>query len=281
MINKTNIENPEPKKVPSVIVGAFIFNEDGELLLIKSPAWHNKYVCPGGHVEYNEAMLAAVIREAKEETDLDIKETELISCSEAVGIGDEFKKDEKHLVFLNFKAKVSKDDNIKLNSESISYKWLKPADWVKKDNVNQSTMDVIEKKFINIDSCENKYLRALADYQNLLKQSVRERQEFVKYANEQMLYDLIPVYDNLKISLSHIDEAASQNGWAEGIKYVVKQFKDVLQGIGVEEIETVGKDFDHHTMEALDGKGDKVAKEVKSGYKLNGKLIIPAKVILE
>jgi molecular chaperone GrpE len=85
----------------------------------------------------------------------------------------------------------------------------------------------------------------------------------------------------LKISLSHIDETASQNGWAEGIKYVVKQFKDVLQGIGVEEIETVGKDFDHHTMEALDGKGDKVAKEVKSGYKLNGKLIIPAKVILE
>lgn len=281
MSNKTNLEKQEFKKIPSVIVGAFIFNEDGELFLMKSPAWHNKYVCPGGHVEYNETMVDAVIREVKEETDLDIKEPELISCSEAINIGDEFKKDEKHLVFLNFKAKVSRNDKIILNSEGVSYRWLKPADWVKKDNINQSTLDVIEKKFINIDSCENKYLRALADYQNLLKQSARERQEFVKYANEQMLHELIPVYDNLKISLSHIDEAASQNGWAEGIKYVVKQFKDVLQGIGVEEIETVGKDFDHHSMEAMDGQGDKVVKEIKSGYKLNGKLIIPAKVILE
>ena len=62
---------------------------------------------------------------------------------------------------------------------------------------------------------------------------------------------------------------------------MVKQFATALSDNGVEEIEAAGKDFDHDTMEAVKGKGDKVAKELRPGYKLNGKVIIPAKVELE
>ena len=61
---------------------------------------------------------------------------------------------------------------------------------------------------------KDKYLRALADYQNLAKQTARERQEFAKYANEQLILEFIPVYDNLKTSLKHADEKAS--GWSVG-----------------------------------------------------------------
>ncbi|MCK4540338.1 nucleotide exchange factor GrpE [Candidatus Parcubacteria bacterium] len=128
------------------------------------------------------------------------------------------------------------------------------------------------------EDLNNKYRRALADYQNLLKRTAVENQEFIKYANERLLHEILPVYDNLKISLSHIDEEAQGNGWAEGIKYVVKQFKDVLNNLGVEEIKINGEKFDHNTMEAVEGKGEKVKKEIKAGYKLNGKVIIPAKV---
>lgn len=127
----------------------------------------------------------------------------------------------------------------------------------------------------------NNYKRALADYENLLKRTAKEKQEFARYANEKLLYDIIPVYDNLKTSLKHTDKAAENNGWAEGIQYVIKQFKDVLKNVGVEEIETNGKKFDPHTMEAIKGKGNKVKTEIKAGYKLNGKTIIPAKVVLE
>ncbi len=126
---------------------------------------------------------------------------------------------------------------------------------------------------------ENRYKRAMADYQNLIKQTAKEKQEFVKYANEQFLYEILPVYDNLKMALKHSGE--KNDKWIEGVNYVVKQFKSVLENAGVEEIETVGKKFDHNLMEAIDGRGETVKQEVRPGYKLRGKVIAPAKVILE
>ena len=148
----------------------------------------------------------------------------------------------------------------------------------KKSNKPEKKELSLKEKF---DELNNKYQRALADYQNLLKRTMQEKQEFAKYANEQLLLDMIPVYDNLKTSLKHTDETAKNNGWAEGIKYVVKQFREVLENAGVKEIETENKKFDPELMEALEGKGKRVRKEVKAGYTLNGKVIIPAKVILE
>jgi len=127
---------------------------------------------------------------------------------------------------------------------------------------------------------EHKYKRALADYQNLVKQTAKEKQEFVKFANEQFLHEILPVYDNLKLALIHAKSMPNNANIKDGVKYVIKQFKDVLSAAGVEEIETVGKKFDHHTMEAVEGKGDKVVKEVKPGYKLRGKVIVAAKVVV-
>jgi molecular chaperone GrpE len=126
---------------------------------------------------------------------------------------------------------------------------------------------------------ENKYKRALADYQNLIKQTTKEKQEFVKYANEQFLYEILPVYDNLKMALSHSDK--KNDKWIEGVNYVVKQFKTVLESAGIEEIKTIGEKFDHNTMEAVEGRGETVKQEARPGYKLRGKVIAPAKVILE
>lgn len=127
---------------------------------------------------------------------------------------------------------------------------------------------------------ENMYKRALADYQNLLKNAAREKQEFVKFANEQLLYEILPVYNNLKLAHSHAATAPKES-IVEGIGYILKQFKEVLKNSGVEEIETEGEKFDPNTMEAVEGKGDKVAKEIAPGYKLHGKTIIPAKVAVE
>jgi len=131
------------------------------------------------------------------------------------------------------------------------------------------------------DTYEGKYLRALADYQNLSKQGVKDREEFVKYALSNFLEDILPIYDHLKMSLNGLKDDDHKNPWVEGVKYVLKQFKDVLESKGIEEIKTVGEKFDHDTMEALDGSGDIVKQEVMAGYKLNGKVIRHAKVIVE
>ncbi|MBL7057862.1 nucleotide exchange factor GrpE [Patescibacteria group bacterium] len=130
------------------------------------------------------------------------------------------------------------------------------------------------------DELKGLYSRALADYQNLQRQSTKEKLEFAKYANEQLIHEILPVYDNLKTSVAHFKKGGDES-WLQGIKYVIKQFKDVLKQAGLEEIETHGKEFDHNTMEALEGKGKKVEKQVQSGYILAGKVIRPAKVILD
>lgn len=134
---------------------------------------------------------------------------------------------------------------------------------------------------------ENLYKRALADYQNLRKQTIQEKEEFAKFANERLLEGMLPVYDNLKLALMHSANGSNGSSIDDGVKYVAKQFKEVLEKFGIEEIETVDKPFDHNLMEAISMKEatDKekdghVAEEVRPGYKLNGKVIVHAKVIV-
>lgn len=133
---------------------------------------------------------------------------------------------------------------------------------------------------------EDKYKRALADYHNLAKQTAKEKSDFAKFANEQMLFQLLPVYDNLKMAIMHANKD-NHDSWLEGVKHVAKQFKDALESNGVEEIKTKGEKFDHNTMEAMtneetdDKKKDGlVAREIKPGYKLNGKVVIAARVVV-
>jgi len=132
---------------------------------------------------------------------------------------------------------------------------------------------------------KNKYLRALADYQNLVKQTAREKEEFAKFAYEQIIMEILPVYDNLKISLNHIGEEEKKNGWLEGIKHVISQFKSVLEMAGVSEIKTSGEKFNPHTMEAVgqeetndEKKDGMIARELSAAYKLKGKVIRAAMV---
>lgn len=134
---------------------------------------------------------------------------------------------------------------------------------------------------VEVETFEQKYLRALADYQNLLKQSAKERIEFVKFALEDFLHDLLPVYDHLKLSLKGLSEEEGKSAWVEGVRHVLKQFKTTLENRGVEEIKTEGEKFNHDEMEAIAGEGERVKSEVIPGYKLNGKVIRVAKVVVE
>jgi len=139
-----------------------------------------------------------------------------------------------------------------------------------------------------IGELEQKYKRALADYQNLLKRTTIEKQEFAKYANEKLLYEILPVYDNLKLALKHADAAPdNSDGIIQGVRHVVSQFKSVLENFGIREIKTIGEKFDHHAMEAIEKKEtfDKekdgtVADEIMAGYKLGDRVVRAAKVIV-
>jgi molecular chaperone GrpE len=134
---------------------------------------------------------------------------------------------------------------------------------------------------------ENKYKRALADYQNLLKRSADEKREFVRYANEGMILDFLPVYENLKLAVNHSKSDDENKSWLEGVKYVIKQFGDIMKEYGVEEIKTAGEKFDHNLMEALENEATDdqdldgiVARELSPGYSMNEKVIKAARVVV-
>ena len=132
-----------------------------------------------------------------------------------------------------------------------------------------------------LKDANEKYLRVLAEEQNLIKRQTAEKEEFVKYANQEIVSEFIGVYDHLKLSIGSLPEAEKKSAWVKGVEYTVKQFKDLLAVNGVEEIKTAGEKFNPAEMEAVDGQGEKVTKEIMPGYKLNGKVIRAARVTLE
>ena len=177
----------------------------------------------------------------------------------------------------------------KNKEEKVIYRSLKDEKiWVRAKNNFLEKVEVEKEKKprfeflreVEVASSEQKYLRALADYQNLLKQSAKERTEFVKFALEDFLHDLLPVYDHLKLSLKGLSEEEGKSAWVEGVRHVLKQFKKTLENRGIEEIKTEGEKFNHDEMEAIAGEGEKVKSEVMPGYKLKGKVIRVPKVIV-
>ncbi|MEK7073473.1 MAG: nucleotide exchange factor GrpE [Patescibacteria group bacterium] len=136
--------------------------------------------------------------------------------------------------------------------------------------------------------------RALADYANREKELAREKQMMAGYATEDAIQSFIPVLDNMKSALAHVPAEHAGSEWAKGVGFIVKQFEGVLNGYGVRAFETVGKPFDptRHEAAGEEEAGDlpagrqalppgTVAREVQSGYELDGRVIRPAKVILK
>jgi len=273
------------KKYPITVSGAFIFNDKDELFLMKSPQWKDKYTCPGGKIELGESIESATKREVKEETNMDIEEIELLGVFDGLDLDKYFTKGHKHLIFINNKARVKKLKKIILNDEGTEYKWMSVNEWLSRDDLGKYTKQAIELYLKEKDEYEDMYKRALADYQNLLRQSNDDKIKFAKYANEQILLDLLPVFDNLKLAMKHSDEELKKNPWFAGVEHVTGQFNNVLESVGVSEIKPVNEKFDHNRMEAIekDETKDKkkdgiVSREIKTGYKLKDKVISPALV---
>lgn len=120
---------------------------------------------------------------------------------------------------------------------------------------------------------KGKYLRALADYQNLERRNLNQREELRKFASELLLLRILTAVDTLKKAKDHIKDA--------GLDLVCKEFVAILEDEGVEEMKTVGELFDPHQMECIevvDGEDNKVVEELRSGYRLHGKVLRVAQV---
>lgn len=124
-----------------------------------------------------------------------------------------------------------------------------------------------------VEEWKNKYVRALADYQNLERRTREEKQEVRRYAAVGLLTRLFSVVDTFSKVQEHIKDV--------GLDLAVKQLLAILQEQGVEKIDVLGKQFDPHTMECIEvveGKDNEVVEELLPGYMLDDKVLRVAHV---
>ncbi len=128
--------------------------------------------------------------------------------------------------------------------------------------------------------------RAKADFANYQKRVGEEKKELIKFANEDLINELIPALDSFDMAMGNKEawEKVDKN-WRVGVEYIYTQLLNALSTAGVAQDNPFGKDYNPSTEEATelietDKKEDdgKVLQVIQKGYMLNGKAIRPAKV---
>ncbi|MCW5890092.1 MAG: nucleotide exchange factor GrpE [bacterium] len=132
-------------------------------------------------------------------------------------------------------------------------------------------------------AANDRWVRERADLENVKRRAQRERGDAVRYGNEALVKDLLPVVDNLERALKATG-AAAQGALVEGVGMVVKSLLDVLERHGVTRIASHGAAFDpaHHEavahVESAEHPPNAVIEEHQPGYRLHERLLRPALV---
>jgi molecular chaperone GrpE len=137
-------------------------------------------------------------------------------------------------------------------------------------------------KVKELDSIREKLLRSAADYDNARKRLVKEREEFVRFSQERLLRDLLPILDNFERALSHAPTSEPQAVVA-GVQLIWKQLLDILAAHGLKPFSAEGQTFNPHLHESVGeireaGPEGVVVREITSGYLLHDRVLRPAKV---
>ncbi len=156
--------------------------------------------------------------------------------------------------------------------------------------ISEMTQDQLIERISEVQALADKnmdsYLRSQAEMENMKKRFQKEKQELIKYGNETLTKQLLPVADNLEKALDHSKDENSLDALREGVDLTLKGLLDVLEKTGVEVVKSVGEPFDPNFHEAVSEQEDdsaapgSVLRELQKGYLLNQRLIRPAMVIV-
>src|SRR5262245_32963391 len=151
------------------------------------------------------------------------------------------------------------------------------------------TLEAVQERLVQQCQKTEEYVdhlqRLQAEFQNYRRRMTQEKSEAVSRGKEDVLRALVPVLTNFRLALQHADQDAK--AVRQGVQMIWQQFEGFLRDQGVEPIPTIGQVFDPTCHEVLstvpatvETPANTIVTEVKAGYRIDGRLLAPAQVIV-
>lgn len=185
---------------------------------------------------------------------------------ENINVGNDKEKEDKGKKNKNKSKKCDKQQN---ESQKIDELELKNSE--------------LEAKYADIN---DKYIRLFSEFDNYRKRAAKERAELFKTASEDIIKKMLPILDDFERALQTMEKSDNKADF-EGVTLIYNKLKTMLNQNGLEEIHAMDAEFDTDEHEALtstpapdESKKGKVLDVIQKGYKLNGKVIRYARVVV-
>ena len=154
----------------------------------------------------------------------------------------------------------------------------------KKEEIIDELKQKVEEKEKELGELRERLLYQQADFENFKKLKAKEKQEVLKFGNETLVKELLPVIDNLERAIQHGCKAEDSKAIVEGVELTLNSFLKVLEKFGVTRVDALEKEFDPNVHEAVaqEARADKapgtVVTELQKGYIMDGRLLRPSMV---
>lgn len=185
-------------------------------------------------------------------------------------------------VTLDKKGEEEFERSSEVHMESKSHKSKKKKD--DKDSEIEELKKKLEEKEKEAKENFDRLLRTAADFENYKKRALREKEDWIKFANEDLIKTILPFIDNLERAVNHAEKVADTGVLIEGTKLTIQQILQALTRLGLTPFESIGMPFDPACHEAMlvvetdQHEPDHVVEEFQKGYLLNDRLLRPATV---
>lgn len=181
----------------------------------------------------------------------------------------------------NIKDNVNMNEQENVNKQNEIHE--EPKSKRNKRNKNDKQLEELTEKY---DDLNDKYLRLFSEFDNYRKRTAKEKIELSKTASESIMVDLLPILDDFERALQTMENKETDANY-EGVLLIYNKFKRTLEQKGLEEINAKDATFDTDEHEALtnvpvtdEAQKGKVLDVIQKGYKLNGKVIRYARVVV-
>ena len=156
----------------------------------------------------------------------------------------------------------------------------------KRFRIRHAQEKALEEEKAKFAELNDKHLRLQAEFDNFRKRTAKEKLDLTVTASENVIKDILPVFDDFERALQNMEKNGNEAD-LQGVTLIFNKLKDTLKKKGLEEIEAMGVDFNTDEHEALtmipapeEDKKGKVLDVIQKGYKLNGKVIRFARVVV-